>query len=60
MKFPDFSQLYVADSPMEKKIEIFSFTPSQSTFGHPVQNNLVFFTLIKKILLQNLIEMINF
>ena len=37
-KILDFSQLFIADAPKKKKINKFSFTPAQSTFGTPNTN----------------------
>ena len=36
LKILDFSQIFIADAPMKKKIQKFSFTPAQSTFGTPM------------------------
>ena len=50
LKICDFTQYFFADAPMEKKLVLPPLT------AHPVQN--IFFSLIKKILLQTLVEII--
>ena len=47
LKIPDFSQLFIVDAPMKKKIKKFSFTPAQSTFGTPSTNIFLIFLLYK-------------
>ena len=42
----DFSQLFIAYTPMRKKIQKFRLTPSQSTFGTPSKKIFEFWDLL--------------
>ena len=59
LKILDFSQLFITDAPMKKRIQFFCFTPAQNTFGTP--NSKIFkkkFPLIKKSFLKTLVDKI--
>ena len=48
LKILDFSQLFIADAHMKIKINKFSFTPAQSTFGTPSTKIFLIFCFNKK------------
>ena len=58
LKILDFSQLFIADAPMKRKLKILLYPPADPFWDTQYKNILNLFASIKKNFLQTLVEII--